>query len=279
MKTLLWISTVLFFLLSWWWYVCPHKKVCPFGTYRSIETAPSHSSDAKKPESTAPVVNLGPLLFNWSSEEPVTNEKFAAYRDSILRELQNSDVLEILGGYFGEEQNPTIFPDLGLARATKIRSMFPDLPDSRFELKSAQFERDAGSEKERPFLASLFRKVIRNESVREVAGRMIINFPHASDEMLDNVQLNAYLDDLVARLRTTTEKVHLVGHADSTAGAQRNMTLGLRRATTIKNLLVSKGLSADRITVESKGENEPIASNDTAEGRRQNRRVELTVIP
>jgi OOP family OmpA-OmpF porin len=282
MKTLLWIATVLFFLLSWWWYVCPHKKVCPFGSYNvgksaAIETPPSRP-ETKSDVVTAPV-RIGPLAFNWSSDEPVTDQGFVNYRDSIVRNLSDNDVLEVLGGYFDGEQNNTTFPDLGLARANRVRGLFQDLPDERFDLKSAKFEREAGSEKERPFLASHFRRIINNESVREVEGRMVINFPHASDEMLGNTKLNTYLEDLVTRLKSTKEKVLLVGHTDSSAGSARNMRLGLQRANAIKNLLVQKGLSSDRIITESKGETAPIASNDTSEGRRQNRRVELTIIP
>ncbi len=283
MKTLLWITTALFFLLSWWWYVCPHKKVCPFGDagsrFAPTEPIRTPADDIRSDSPTTPTTDIGPLTFTWSSEEPITNEAFKDYRDSIVSELNDNDIIEVMGGYFGDEENKTSFSDLGIARANKIRSLFADLPDNRFQLKSAQFERDAGSERERPFLASLFRKVISNESIREVAGRMVINFPHASDEMLDNAKLNTYLDDLIVRLNSTSEKVHLVGHTDSTASAQRNMALGLNRANAIKNLMVRKGLSSDRIIVESQGETAPIASNETSEGRRANRRVELTIIP
>lgn len=283
MKTLLWITTALFFLLSWWWYVCPHKKVCPFGdsSSRFAPTEPirTPADDIRSESPSTPATNIGPLTFEWSSEEPITNEAFKDYRDSIISELNDNDIIEVMGGYFSDEENKTSFSDLGMARASKIRSLFADLPDSRFQLKSAQFEREAGSERERPFLASLFRKVISNESIREVAGRMVINFPHASDEMLDNTKLNTYLDDLIARLNSTSEKVQLVGHTDSTASSQRNMALGLNRANAIKNLMERKGLSSDRIIVESMGETSPIASNETPEGRRANRRVELTIIP
>jgi outer membrane protein OmpA-like peptidoglycan-associated protein len=282
MKSLLRIATVFFFLLSWWWYVCPHKKVCPFGTYSvkntTADVAPPSTPDAKPDVVKAPV-RIGPLAFNWSSDEPVTDQSFATYRDSIVRNLSDNDVLEVLGGYFEGEQNNTAFSDLGLARANKVRDLFGDLPDERFDLKSARFEREAGSEKERPFLASHFRRLINNESVREVEGRMVINFPHASDEMLTNSKLNSYLDDLVMRLRSTNEKVLLVGHTDSSAGSARNLSLGLHRANAIKNLLIEKGLPSERITTESKGETAPIADNDTSEGRQQNRRVELTIIP
>lgn len=285
MKALLWIATVVFFLISWWWYVCPHKQVCPFGSYSqaSTSTSSSSSSESNEPEEknkpVVPAINIGPLVFNWSSDRPITNENFTEYRDSLIDNLDDNDVLEILGGYFATEQNNTSFADLGLARANAVRELFSNLPDTRFDLKSAEFEREAGSERDRAFLASHFRKIINNESLREVEGRMVINFPHASDEMLDNAKLNVYLEDLVARLQGTSEKILLVGHTDSSAGSSRNMRLGLMRANAIKNLLVRKGLAGDRIMTESKGETSPIASNETAMGRQQNRRVELTIIP
>jgi len=223
--------------------------------------------------------NVGPLVFAWSSDVPITSPGFVRYRDSISGLLGDNDLLEILGGYFGDETNSSSFANLGLARANEIRELFSNLPDDRVDLKSAMFQRDAGSERDRPFLASHFRKIINNESVREVEGRMIINFPHASDEMLSNAKLNEYLDGLVVRLKNTKEKVHLTGHTDSSASSNRNMSLGLKRAQAIKSLLVNKGLSASRISTESKGETAPIASNDTRDGRQQNRRVELTIIP
>ncbi|NND32080.1 MAG: OmpA family protein [Saprospiraceae bacterium] len=277
MKVLLWIATVFFFLLSWWWYVCPHKKVCPFGSY-AMES--NISSEVTPPESDPPPeLIVSPLSFDWASDKPITNDLFENYRDSIILQLGETDILEIMGGYFEDEKMNSSVPDLGMARAQQARSLFEDLPDRRIDLKSAMFQREAGSERNRPFLATNFRRIINNESLKEIEGTMIINFPHASDEMLTNVELNAYLDDLVQRLKTTEEKIHLVGHTDSSAGSNRNLALGYKRANAIKNLLIRKGLSADRISTDSKGETAPIASNTSAEGRRQNRRVELTIIP
>ncbi len=276
MKNILWITTVVFFLLSWWWYVCPHKQVCPFGM---VAAAPDAIEEEDQPPTQVKPIEIGPLTFDWSSDDPILSEEFDNYRDSILNLLEEDDILEILGGYFAKEVNTSSQGDLGLARAHKTRALFGDIPDSRVAIKGAQFRRDAGSEKNRPFLATNFRRIIRNESVREVDGKMIINFPHASDEMLTNAKLNEYLDDLVTNLKSNQDKVRLVGHTDSSAGAARNMRLGQMRANAIKNLLVRKGIDASRISTSSRGETSPIASNETEEGRQRNRRVELTVVP
>jgi outer membrane protein OmpA-like peptidoglycan-associated protein len=74
-------------------------------------------------------------------------------------------------------------------------------------------------------------------------------------------------------------RAHLVGHADAIGSDQYNMGLSRRRAEAVRNALVRMGIAADRITVDWKGKREPVASNDTKQGRAQNRRVEITLRP
>jgi len=69
--------------------------------------------------------------------------------------------------------------------------------------------------------------------------------------------------------------VEVAGHTCSIGTEEYNLGLSLRRAEAVRNYLVSKGVSADRLTVRGYGESRPTASNDTREGRAQNRRVEL----
>ena len=69
--------------------------------------------------------------------------------------------------------------------------------------------------------------------------------------------------------------VEVAGHTCSIGTDEYNLGLSLRRAEAVRNYLVSKGVSADRLTVRGYGESRPVASNATREGRVQNRRVEL----
>lgn len=73
-------------------------------------------------------------------------------------------------------------------------------------------------------------------------------------------------------------KVEVSGHTDSVGTDRYNMGLSLRRADTVRSYLISKGISADRLVAKGYGESQPIATNDTDEGRFQNRRVELNQI-
>ena len=73
--------------------------------------------------------------------------------------------------------------------------------------------------------------------------------------------------------------VNVIGHADNTGGAAFNQDLSARRAQSVSSALISSGVSPSRIRSIGRGEDAPIASNLTAEGRAQNRRVEITITP
>ena len=86
------------------------------------------------------------------------------------------------------------------------------------------------------------------------------------------------LDEVVMDLDELPEiGVLLRGHTDSTGSVWYNSKLGMRRAVSVQKYLMSKGIGSGRMTLESGGEKEPVASNATREGRRQNRRVEIII--
>ena len=68
------------------------------------------------------------------------------------------------------------------------------------------------------------------------------------------------------------------GHADNIGRADYNVELSRRRAESIRDALFEFGVSDDRLVAEGYGANFPIASNDTPEGREQNRRVEIVIL-
>jgi outer membrane protein OmpA-like peptidoglycan-associated protein len=70
----------------------------------------------------------------------------------------------------------------------------------------------------------------------------------------------------------------IIGHTDSTGNDQYNMDLSKRRAQSVADYLVSTGVDPDKLRVVGRGENDPIASNDTEEGRAENRRVDIIVV-
>lgn len=84
--------------------------------------------------------------------------------------------------------------------------------------------------------------------------------------------LNKVADVLQSDARQT---IRVVGHTDSAGGDDYNQTLSERRAKAVGDYLAGQGVAASQITTEGRGELEPRASNSTADGRTQNRRVEI----
>jgi len=85
--------------------------------------------------------------------------------------------------------------------------------------------------------------------------------------------LNGVAESLVAN---DSIKVQVTGHTDNTGSAAVNARLSKQRAEAVRQFLIAHGVAEDRLTAKGFGPSKPIASNKTAEGRAQNRRVELT---
>jgi outer membrane protein OmpA-like peptidoglycan-associated protein len=122
-----------------------------------------------------------------------------------------------------------------------------------------------------------------NVQVTQTAdNRLKINVPSdagfASDSARLNPKLHAALNELATSLlQNPTETVQIVGYTDSTGGDAINYPLSQNRAQSVESYLISRGVQPQRMTTQGMGAQNPIASNDTAEGRSLNRRVEIFV--
>ena len=93
-------------------------------------------------------------------------------------------------------------------------------------------------------------------------------------------QFYPVLDNVAATLREYNQTiVEIAGHTDSKGTDAYNQALSERRASSVGNYLMGKGLMRDRFILVGAGESRPVASNDTDAGRAQNRRVEITLVP
>ena len=101
-----------------------------------------------------------------------------------------------------------------------------------------------------------------------------IFFKAASDQLTESSI--APLDEVVKVLTDhPTLKLSIEGHTDSTGKAEMNLKLSKQRAESVKKYLTDHGINADRLTASGYGSAKPLTSNETFEGRRLNRRVEL----
>jgi OOP family OmpA-OmpF porin len=104
-----------------------------------------------------------------------------------------------------------------------------------------------------------------------------VNFESNSDRLLSGAE--SVLDDAAATLlKNPSIKVEVAGHTDSDGTAEYNEGLSARRAATVRDYLIANGVAADRMTTRGYGESQPVADNNTAGGKAENRRVVLRVL-
>lgn len=87
------------------------------------------------------------------------------------------------------------------------------------------------------------------------------------------------LTNLAASLQNNAQtNITIIGHTDTTGTASHNMDLSIRRAEAVRSYITANNVSSSRLSTLGKGSTEPIASNSTASGRTQNRRVEIVIV-
>ena len=121
-------------------------------------------------------------------------------------------------------------------------------------------------------------------SVTRVGDDIILNMPSNITFATDSADLKPQFFDTLNSVAIVLNEfnrtlVDVTGHTDSTGTPQHNQGLSERRAGTVAEYLVSQGNNPSRFQVLGMGQTEPIASNATAEGRAQNRRVEIRIVP
>ncbi|WP_417205637.1 OmpA family protein [Antarctobacter sp.] len=132
--------------------------------------------------------------------------------------------------------------------------------------------------------AELRQQLGDSATIRNTGDRLIVTMPQDILFATDSAQLRSTLvsdlrdvgQSLLAYPNTTSQ---VIGHTDSDGTAAYNQDLSQRRAQAVANVLLSEGVPRSRISVIGRGEDQPIASNLTAEGKAQNRRVEIVILP
>jgi OOP family OmpA-OmpF porin len=120
-------------------------------------------------------------------------------------------------------------------------------------------------------------KVIVTEADRKVVNEAIRNLEFDLGKSTLRAKSYPTLNKVAALLVQKNFSLKLAGHTDNTGSMALNLRLSKDRAESVKAYLVSQGANASRIEATGYGPNQPIASNKTASGRQQNRRVEFTL--
>ena len=114
------------------------------------------------------------------------------------------------------------------------------------------------------------------EQIEQVIANRTIEFESGSATL--TARGRKVLDEVVPVLSAQGEqKLSLVGHTDNSGERRLNLSLSQSRADAVKGYLVEKGIAASRINTSGVGPDQPIASNDSADGRAKNRRIDFRV--
>lgn len=203
------------------------------------------------------------------------------------------EALYITGWYDDSEKNHTLIKNLGLARAEAVKRRL--VADG---VASQQIGTAGRSSISLTFLGDtlynglLFRirddlpepsQPIHPDTLVALENRLkatspTLYFRMGSTSLQIDESLKRYLQDAQNYLMVYPDRaIVLVGHTDNVGSAKKNVVYGQERADFTKSILSSLGINPEQIKTRSGGESQPIASNDTQEGRSKNRRVEIEI--
>ena len=132
--------------------------------------------------------------------------------------------------------------------------------------------------------ADLRSQLGNNVGIQNTGDRLIVTLPQdilfATDSAVVRPDLQRDIRSVAASLQAyPNTTVQIVGHTDNTGDPGYNQGLSERRAQSVAGILISEGVTSGRIQSIGRGDSQPVATNLTAEGRQQNRRVEIVILP
>ena len=107
---------------------------------------------------------------------------------------------------------------------------------------------------------------------------LTINFAFDKSDFSPDSKSDKYFESSDSFLvQNLSSKINITGHTDAIGSDSYNQALGLRRAERMQQYFESKGIKAEKITVDSRGEKDPVSDNSTSAGRAKNRRAVITI--
>lgn len=178
---------------------------------------------------------------------------------------------------YAEEQRAQLAEERDEAR---LQARTREVREARDDAERARRAADAAQSSEAQRSAEYQRQIdalqaeVTDRGVVVTLGDVLFATGSAELQSGDNSNLNK----LVGFLNEYPERrVQIEGHTDNVGSAAYNQGLSQRRADSVKNYLVRQGIASQRISTSGVGMDRPVANNDTATGRQQNRRVEIII--
>jgi len=226
------------------------------------------------------------LLFSQSNcmyDSPISDSLNTVFQSLANHLQENPDrILELSGLYQSSETNNCSAEDLGLGRAETVRQLLVDKGAPSEQIRLSSNNQNILDMVDDKIMGGVNYSFINGDltSVEErLRGSNITLYfgTNQRDIFLDPEQVK-YFDDLKFFLSQQSDASAIVtGHTDDKGSPSGNRRLSRKRAEFVRDFMIDKGIDSDQISHKGAGPDEPLATNDTEEGRAKNRRVEISI--
>jgi len=262
--------------------VPPKELVDARAAYQSATKGPAAEQSPAELHEAKKALDQAEKQFGADGDEPQTKDlAYVAMRKAQLAEATARNSLAM-------KNKEALEADANKSTSDQLKHAQSELSNTRSSLEKTQetLAREKAARLEAEKKAALALADLQKiASVKQESRGMVITlsgnvlFPTNESSLLPGavVKLNDVADALIKGNPDATITVE--GHTDSQGQAKYNSDLALKRAESVKAQLVARGVAADRVKTVGVGADRPIADNKTAEGRANNRRVEIIVEP
>lgn len=260
----------------------PKELVDARAAYQSASKGPAAQQAPAELHTAKQSLDQAERSFSDEGDGPQTKDyAYIAIRKSQLADASARALIAQKDKEAAEREAANLTADQLKTAQKELSSTKHSLEKTQDQLAAEKAAREAAEKKAAQALADLQKiAAVKQESrgmVITLSGSVL--FPSNESTLLPGamVKLNEVADALIKGNPDST--IIVEGHTDSQGKRDYNMDLGRKRADAVRDQLVQRGVAADRIKSVGIGPDRPIAENTTAEGRANNRRVEIIVEP
>jgi outer membrane protein OmpA-like peptidoglycan-associated protein len=260
----------------------PKELVDARAAYQSASKGPAAQQSPAELHVAKQALDQAERTFSDDGDSPTTKDfSYIAIRKAQLADASARAML-------AQKEKEAAERDAANTTVDQLRKAQNELSSTKSNLEKTQDQlarEKAAREEAEKRAAQAMADLQKIASVKQESRGMVITlsgsvlFPTNESNLLPGavVKLNDVADALTKG--NPDSNITIEGHTDSQGQRDYNMNLGQKRADAVKDQLVARGVAADRIKTVGVGPDRPIADNKTAEGRANNRRVEIVVQP
>jgi OmpA-OmpF porin, OOP family len=277
-KPLLWLFTLLWFVLGIWWYSSSNCTSCAAEVPPVKNSIVSNLPGFSVSDGAWNLSTTDNLKFGKSGVIPILGSNMITLMDSLGAYGKANDTkrISVIGYYNSSETNTSTFENLGMARANELKKVLMSKGFESYNISTESKMNDSLVYFPADTLVGGISMSFLPPLKEDLFAPRTVYFNTGKNTLNVDADLEVYLNQANQYLKTHTDKTLMVtGHTDNVGDPVKNVALSAARAVFVESELSKKGIAASSISTEGKGMAEPIADNNTADGKAKNRRVTI----